>query len=300
MFSRVQITIMADRLNKRSGPGPSLPSLVPCGNLLRGAHPCLFQRKACDSICNRGRDFAPPGHRLARVHALKHIRADKGFYFNQAMSQFDDANPSEPPAVEKAQNSNFHTNPNSSSAPAAYSSSGARLTSRSCVTCRRRKVRCNKEEPCSHCTRAGIECVFPGPGRAPRKSRKPPEAELLARLRRLEGVVQSLAVSTEDTGERPSLAQLERPSQGGGDDVYMGRPEERNSIDTHLGRLVINEDRSRYVSNSFWTSMGDEVGSDALCVLTVHVSERPNPTFVDLGGSNLRLCHDLIDSFTDC
>lgn len=36
-------------------------------------------------------------------------------------------------------------------------------------------------------------------------------------------------------------------------------PEKRYSIDKHLGRLVINEDRSRYVSNQFWASMGDEI-----------------------------------------
>lgn len=34
---------------------------------------------------------------------------------------------------------------------------------------------------------------------------------------------------------------------------------QRHSIDKNLGRLVISEDRSRYVSNRFWASMGDEV-----------------------------------------
>lgn len=38
-------------------------------------------------------------------------------------------------------------------------------------------------------------------------------------------------------------------------------PKRSNSavIDKQLGRLVINEGRSRYVSNTFWASMGDEV-----------------------------------------
>ena len=38
-------------------------------------------------------------------------------------------------------------------------------------------------------------------------------------------------------------------------------PKRRNSTvtDKELGRLVINEGRSRYVSNTFWASMGDEV-----------------------------------------
>lgn len=67
------------------------------------------------------------------------------------------------------------------------------LNPRSCVTCRKRKVRCNKVEPaCENCSKAGIDCIYPAPGRAPRKPRKPPDAELLKRLRRLEGVVQGL------------------------------------------------------------------------------------------------------------
>ncbi|OAP64044.1 hypothetical protein AYL99_00016 [Fonsecaea erecta] len=35
--------------------------------------------------------------------------------------------------------------------------------------------------------------------------------------------------------------------------------QKRQSIDKHLGRLVINEDRSRYVNNAFWTGMSDEI-----------------------------------------
>ncbi|EXJ66490.1 uncharacterized protein A1O5_10159 [Cladophialophora psammophila CBS 110553] len=141
-----------------------------------------------------------------------------------------------------------------------------RLNPRSCVTCRRRKVRCNKENPCANCIRAGIECVFPGPGRAPRKPRKPPDAELLARLRRLEGVVHSLGAQVDENGVvSPALAgSTEMRARFGevqsGDSPVSDRSDsKRQSIDKHLGRLVINEDRSRYVNNAFWTGMSDEI-----------------------------------------
>jgi len=145
--------------------------------------------------------------------------------------------------------------------------SAPRLNPRSCVTCRRRKVRCNKENPCANCVRAGIECVFPGPGRAPRKSRKPPDAELLARLRRLEGVVHSLGAQVDENGvvSSPTLAgSADIRARFGdaqpGDSPTSDRSDsKRQSIDNRLGRLVINEDRSRYVSNAFWTGMSDEV-----------------------------------------
>lgn len=80
-----------------------------------------------------------------------------------------------------------------------------RTNPRSCVTCRRRKVRCDKHMPCSNCRRAQIPCIFPAPGRAPRRPRPkdpnaPPkqpsserEIELIKRLRKLEGIVEELS-----------------------------------------------------------------------------------------------------------
>jgi hypothetical protein len=143
------------------------------------------------------------------------------------------------------------------------------LSQRSCVTCRRRKVRCDKIHPsCTNCNKAGIECIFPGPGRAKRKTRKPQDAELLARLKKLEGVIQSLGAQVEeDKGIRgpsvmPSIqGELEAHREDGSRQNGDTDPKRRNSTatDKELGRLVINEGRSRYVSNTFWASMGDEV-----------------------------------------
>lgn len=45
----------------------------------------------------------------------------------------------------------------------------------------------------------------------------------------------------------------------GSDRSDTGQGGKRASIDRQLGRLVVSEDRSRYVSNAFWTAMSDEV-----------------------------------------
>jgi hypothetical protein len=171
--------------------------------------------------------------------------------------------------VKKTPDSN-----NSSTSPKqparSDSVSSAHPNQRSCVTCRRRKVRCDKIHPsCTNCNKAGIECVFPGPGRAKRKTRKPQDAELLARLKKLEGVIQSLGAQVEEdkgTIRGPSVmpsiqGELEAHREDGIPRNGDTGPRRRNSsiIDKQLGRLVINEGRSRYVSNSFWASMGDEV-----------------------------------------
>ncbi|KAJ5824103.1 Transcription factor [Penicillium robsamsonii] len=161
-------------------------------------------------------------------------------------------------------------------------------TSRSCVTCRRRKVRCNKRSPCSNCTKAGIDCIFPPPGRAPRKSKRPPDAELLSRLRRLEGVIDHLRgsgntegaststqASSSTTGSstvrseptaptsvstEPSSVSTEPPNQAPcpfeESDPKKLAP---NKFKNEFGRLVIDEGRSRYVSNRLWASLGDEI-----------------------------------------
>ncbi|KAI0410187.1 fungal-specific transcription factor domain-containing protein [Xylaria palmicola] len=89
-----------------------------------------------------------------------------------------------------------------------FATPSATLNPRSCVTCRRRKVRCDKHMPCGNCRKAQIQCVFPAPGRAPRRPRAkdpnaPPkqtserEVELMKRLRKLEGIVEDLSGQIE-------------------------------------------------------------------------------------------------------
>lgn len=89
-----------------------------------------------------------------------------------------------------------------------FTTPSAALNPRSCVTCRRRKVRCDKHMPCGNCRKAQIQCVFPAPGRAPRRPRAkdpnaPPkqtserEIELMKRLRKLESIVEDLSGQIE-------------------------------------------------------------------------------------------------------
>ena len=153
------------------------------------------------------------------------------------------------------------------SARSGPSHSSPHFATRSCVTCRHRKVRCGRSDPCSNCVKAGIECIFPAPGRERRDSRKPQDAELVARLKQLEGVIKSLGGQVDDeTGGQQDTGAVSDTHEGS--DVHRkeismndnkssaGSP---NSVDKHLGRLVINDGQSQYVSDSFWANTGDEV-----------------------------------------
>ncbi|KAJ5629161.1 hypothetical protein N7528_002818 [Penicillium herquei] len=153
-------------------------------------------------------------------------------------------------------------------------------TARSCVTCRRRKVRCNKRSPCSNCVKASTECVFPPPGRAPRKSRRQPDVDLQARLRRLEGFIAQLSEKGADVNLSPSQLAASFSSAATTNPTSPTSKESTNingqeaicpfedndpkklvprKFENEFGRLVIDEGRSRYVSNRLWASLGDEV-----------------------------------------
>ncbi|KAH6951324.1 fungal-specific transcription factor domain-containing protein [Fusarium avenaceum] len=72
--------------------------------------------------------------------------------------------------------------PAESNVPPPASTSGQPFLSvRSCITCRRRKVKCDKLIPCANCARHGSKCVFPPPGRARPKPRARAAERILQR-----------------------------------------------------------------------------------------------------------------------
>jgi hypothetical protein len=154
-------------------------------------------------------------------------------------------------------------------------------------------VKCNKVNPCSNCVKQNIRCEFPSPGRAPRRRKvvdrnsitrggalTEREGELLKRLRRLEGVVQSLTEQTEkeksdedDEDHRSPKSPTLPVEPKCIVPATVNIDKEITAVDERLGRLVVDGRKSRYVSSSFWASLSDEVGSrlmnkatfDAIC-----------------------------------
>jgi len=162
------------------------------------------------------------------------------------------------------------------------------LNARSCITCRRRKVKCDKQVPCSNCRKAQTECVFPAPGRAPRRPReggKPVserEAQLLKRLRRLEGVVEELSGQVEIEAQKHSPGSESSPRDGdstgdhhksvrvvgmdeGSKKLWINRnfnlgagPPKTSfghGLEGAMGSLVLGSGKSQYVASPFWASI---------------------------------------------
>ncbi|KAM6509473.1 hypothetical protein FALCPG4_017127 [Fusarium falciforme] len=92
----------------------------------------------------------------------------------------------------------------------------------SCHFCRMRKLRCNREFPCSNCTSRGVACPKPEHGATsvagsaaarPAPAKKPParpstdDPDIQSRLERLEGLLQGLSRQLESVPELAGAAQ---------------------------------------------------------------------------------------------
>ena len=141
-----------------------------------------------------------------------------------------------------------------------------RLQPLSCATCRRRKVRCNKIDPCSNCVKAGIPCVFLEPVRNNRRCAS--REDVMARLRQLEDTVEYLKhpMTSGANGEncaREETGTEKCPYSHTDPKTVMRGPDGKEEF----GRLVVEDGCCRYVSNRLWASLSDQACSVMRCWL---------------------------------
>ncbi|CAG8143197.1 unnamed protein product [Penicillium salamii] len=112
----------------------------------------------------------------------------------------------------------------------------AELNKRSCTRCSQRKVRCDKRYPCNGCTKAEVQCNYPGPQRARRTLNRPPISELRDRLKHLEE-------------ELAQLRSADRKSDSG------------SVEDSHAKKtvLVLKEGKSRYIGDEASIALGEQL-----------------------------------------
>ncbi|KAL4868018.1 hypothetical protein BDV12DRAFT_197730 [Aspergillus spectabilis] len=154
---------------------------------------------------------------------------------------------------------------------------------RSCTLCRTRKIKCDRQQPCTNCIRAECPCIYPaGVGRAPKRPRKAVEAQLLAQLARLEGVVKRMEAQSSRSGSYLTA--------GGDGDAESGEgqgKEKETDVEGQFGRLVIDDMQSCYVSSVPWTKLGDEIEElrDILHDSTA-TSDDEDSTVMETSGAN--------------
>lgn len=161
---------------------------------------------------------------------------------------------------------------------ASLARDAATLKPRSCVVCRTRKVRCDKQSPCSNCRRANVACVVPSKDHPPRWTRRlerPATGEIMERLRDLENLVKDLSGQLEQTNAAVRSTAGSSSGVGSPEDLMhdVGHSLSASSAQK-LGRLVTHDaNRSRYVGNSFWSRVNDEV-----CRLLFYIRCHANPS----------------------
>lgn len=179
--------------------------------------------------------------------------------------------------------------PTMSQAPPVMTSQSEQTAAkpRSCVVCRRRKVKCDKGSPCSNCRQANIACVLPSTDRPPRWARRlerfgsnidaafnTPNPPVMERVRHLENLVKKLRLQLEEARATNVLSSNGTPgtrtpgrSSHGHQSQESPTKTTADSIQKPFGRLVLEDaNKSRYVSSGFWSQVNDEVGGSSISI----------------------------------
>lgn len=143
----------------------------------------------------------------------------------------------------------------------------SQLNPYSCLSCRKKKKKCNRVYPCANCRKAGDDCLF-----VPRRPSTRPKTTqgMLERLQHLEGVighlrenynqgVSQLFSEKANTSIKANSRGPKAISQSHSPNGRGARKDDVAELGTELGRLAVGEGRSRYISSSFWASLDEEV-----------------------------------------
>ncbi|WPH03206.1 Hypothetical protein R9X50_00608300 [Acrodontium crateriforme] len=128
-----------------------------------------------------------------------------------------------------------------------------RLMSQSCLTCARRKVKCDKMFPmCSACRKNKGECEYDSS--TPRKrKRKQAEQGLLEKLERYERLLQHHGL----------ILQPEQPHSNASDFTprtasNYPTPATEATSESKSGKLIAGNGKTRFIDNNLWRTLGEE------------------------------------------
>lgn len=74
---------------------------------------------------------------------------------------------------------------------------------RSCAVCHRRKVRCDKNLPCSQCIRSGFECSYSPVGPPARRAKKTTINDVASRISQMEKTIEAFKAG-KDVSPQPT------------------------------------------------------------------------------------------------
>lgn len=117
----------------------------------------------------------------------------------------------------------------------------------SCLSCRKKRKKCDRVDPCTNCRKSGAECIFAARKPSTRQHAGP---SALERVRYLEGVVLQLRKQLEAT----SPTQYRR-----NDEDDFDSDSEAADLTQEFGQLAVKDGKSRYIASNFWANMTEKV-----------------------------------------
>ncbi|KFY91665.1 hypothetical protein V500_04535 [Pseudogymnoascus sp. VKM F-4518 (FW-2643)] len=128
---------------------------------------------------------------------------------------------------------------------------------KACISCRTRKVKCDKSSPCTNCTLWSLECVYPSPIRRCPRPRKRPVASppdegggtnispsIDERIQKVEKILKDLTNSINgQSGSPPEINELGETSDGPKEDT--GDAGRLDALENTIGKLITIRDRAR-------------------------------------------------------
>lgn len=113
----------------------------------------------------------------------------------------------------------------------------------SCVVCHNRKVKCDRKEPCSNCSKANVECIYRPPP-PPRRRKRERDASGSASQEREKSLRQMT----------PEPSRVERPVNGSS--PTNDKPFEAEPKPSGSGRMIMKEGNSVYLDKLVisWTN----------------------------------------------
>lgn len=167
-------------------------------------------------------------------------------------------------------------------APSGSVQKGRQRTITACLTCRRRKVKCDHAQPiCSPCQRGNRICTYVNPqlssqtqphttaNRVSRPNLRTGQDEIRNRLERLEKLLEKAIAGGENTvqpsdAQEPGLDTPHDDQRGVASGVFTDRKNETLSVDGYDGALLLEPEsgQSRWVSSLHYALLADEVRGD--------------------------------------
>ncbi|KAE8367928.1 fungal-specific transcription factor domain-containing protein [Aspergillus caelatus] len=124
------------------------------------------------------------------------------------------------------------------------------INARSCLTCRRRKVRCTRQQPCMYCDKTGSQCVFPETTKKTRQRKPTAREEVQNRLEQLERIVKGILEKRKDANKRENTSRTIDVARAAPDVAIQGSDPNVPTIHQYIGQHLNFQLDEHYANES--------------------------------------------------